>query len=244
MGAGIVSDRWSLFMAVDGHSACCGPESEVLLSVDLLMQAIFRMGRYGCPEHPRQLFVLQCGDGFLIASELHEQSLERCACIAVALIRHMAAQGRWIRGAISEGQLVDQQDAEPPEMRASLVEDHTYSLHMGLINASPVTGTALIRPLIIDRTAPPGPILWLRQSRTSRLGPSFTVRSVETEPGLAAIDWIHLNSPLLDKLSGDAGLQQSTAEELERKLDAFCTASPLPEAWITSVRSLLRIPAH
>ncbi len=239
-----MSDRWSFFIAVDGHSACCGPESETLLSIDRLMQAIFRMGRYGCPEHPRQLFVLQCGDGFLIASEFHEESLERCACVAVALMRHMALQGRWTRGAISEGELADHQEAEPPEMRASLVEDHTYSLHMGLMNASPVMGTALIRPLIIDRTAPPGPMLWIRESRTARLGPSFVVRSAGAGPGLAAIDWVHLRSPLLDKLSGDAGLQRPTDDELERKLDAFCAVNPLPEAWTGNVRTLLRIPRH
>ncbi|NVK40811.1 MAG: hypothetical protein HWE39_06165 [Oceanospirillaceae bacterium] len=238
-----MSNRWSLFLSIDAYGAGCGPESELLVSVDHLMQAAFRMGRYGCPKHPHQLFVLQCGDGFLIASEFHETSLERCACIATALMRHLAAEGRWTRGAISEGELVDQQEAEPPELRASLVEDHTYSLHMGLMNTSPVMGTALIRPLSIDRTAPPGPLLWIRQSRTSRLGPNITVRSAEGVAGLAAIDWVHLQSPLLDKLSLAAGLQHEPVERLEQKLADFCRISPLPKSWIDSVGSLLRIPS-
>jgi len=235
-----VSSRWSLYLVIDGFSACCGPESEMLVSVDRLMQAVFRMGRYGCPKHPQQLFVLQCGDGFLIASEYHEQSLERCVCIAGALMQHLALEGRWTRGSISEGELIDLQDMEPPELQASLVEDHTYSLHMGLMNTSPVMGTALIRPLIIDRTAPPGPLLWIRQSRTRRLGPGIAARTAA--PGLAAIDWVHLHSPLLDKLRSDAGLQQESTEELERRLDAFCNSSPVPDAWIANVRSLLRVP--
>ncbi|MFC6670606.1 hypothetical protein [Marinobacterium aestuariivivens] len=109
-----MSDRWSFYLAIEGFNAACEPEAEVLASVEQLMQAIFRMGRYGCPGHPNQLFVLQCGDGFLVTSELHEESLERCACIAVAIMQHLAAEGYLARGAISEGELVDLQDEQPP----------------------------------------------------------------------------------------------------------------------------------
>lgn len=238
-----MSSRWSLYLVIDGYSACCGPESEMLVSVDRLMQAAFRMGRYGCPKHPQQLFVLQCGDGFLIASEFHEVSLDRCTCIAAALMQHLGLEGRWTRGAISEGELIDQQDTEPPELQASLVEDHTYSLHMGLMNASPVMGTALVRPMILERTAPRGPLLWIRQSRAGRLGPGITVRSSVEAPGLGAIDWVHLQSPLLDKLRNAAGLRHEPIDRLEQRLGEFCLATPLPDDWISNVQTLLRIPA-
>lgn len=237
-----MSGRWSFYLAIEGHSTFGDPIDEVLEGLNKLMQAIFRMGRYCCPQHPDQLFVLQCGDGFLVASEFHEESLERCATIAVAIMQHIASGGRWSRGAITEGELADIQDSFPQEVRDCFVEDHTYSMHMGLMTTSPVMGTALTQALALDRVAPQGPLLFIRQPMVPRLGDAVPVVPINAL-GLASIDWVHMRTPLLATLRRKASLEWQEAGVLERQLDDYCRTQAVPDDWTRNVHGLLHIPS-
>ncbi|MFC6670607.1 hypothetical protein [Marinobacterium aestuariivivens] len=110
------------------------------------------------------------------------------------------------------------------------------------MNTSPVTGTALIRPLAIDRIAPRGPLLCIRRSRVDRLGAGVPSVPIDDSSNLASIDWVHMRSPLLDRLRKAATLSGGTGAKLERLLDAICRSRPVPEDWASNVRQLLRIP--
>ncbi|WP_020679547.1 hypothetical protein [Marinobacterium rhizophilum] len=237
-----MSGRWSFYLAIEGHSTFGKPIEDVLEAQNQLMQAIFRVGRYCYPQHPDQLFVLQCGDGFLVASEFHEESLERCATIAVAVMQHIASGGRWCRGAITEGELSDIQDSYPQEVRDCFVEDHTYSMHMGLMTTSPVMGTALTQALALDRIGPQGPLLFIRQPMTPRLGAAVPVVEMKA-CGLTSIDWVHMRTPLLSELRRKATLEWQDAEVLESQLDNYCRTHAVPEDWARNVHQLLHIPS-
>lgn len=236
-----MSDRWSIYIDIEGFSALWEKEDQVLWSLGELMRAIFRLGRLCYPREPDRLFAHQFGDGFLVVSDFHEESLERCATLAVAVMRHVAGSGRLARAAISEGELSDIQGCYPREVRDCLEADHTVSLHMGLMTISPVMGTALIRAVGVDKVAPRGPLLTIHSSKNARLG-----SSVPTEPipntELVSIDWVHMQSDLLTSLQNQASLNSPLSTELEALLDNYCREHSVPNDWRSSVHELLRVP--
>lgn len=235
-----MSERWSIYIDIEGFSALWEKENDVLWSLGELMRAIFRLGRLCYPREPDRLFAHQFGDGFLVVSDFHEESLERCATIAVALMRHVAASGRLARAAISEGELSDIQGCYPREVLDCLEGDHTVSLHMGLMTISPVMGTALIRAVGIDKIAPRGPLVAIHSAKAGRLGASVPHRAV---PGrdLASIDWVHMESEALAQLQHDASIAAPSPAELETLLRTYCDEHPVPPEWRQSVNDLLGV---
>ena len=233
-------DRWSLYIDIEGFSALWERENQVLWSLGELMRAIFRLGRLCYPREPDRLFAHQLGDGFVIVSDFHEESLERCATVAVALMRHVAASGWLARGAIAEGELSDIQGCYPKEVLDSLKRDRTVSLDMGLMTIDPVMGTALIRAVGVDKIAPHGPLLTIELSKNPRLGPSVPLRLIDTR--LSSIDWVHMSSDLLSSLQQKASLNSPSPADLEAMLADYCREHPVPDEWRASVHDLLRVP--
>jgi hypothetical protein len=205
------------------------------------MRAIFRLGRLCYPREPERLFAHQFGDGFLVVSDFHEESLERCATVATAILRHVAGSGRYARAAISEGELSDIQNCYPKEVLECLERDHTVSLQMGIMTISPVMGTALIRAIGVDKEAPSGPLLAIQSSKSSRLGNSVPQVPI---PGtdLVSIDWVHMRSDLLDSLQQKASLNSPSPAELEASLDRYCREHCVPNQWRSNVYKLLHVP--
>ncbi len=238
-----MSDRWSIYIDIEGFSALWERENQVLRSLGELMRAIFRLGRLCYPRVPDRLFAHQFGDGFVVVSDFHEESLERCATVAVALMRHVAASGRLARGAIAEGELSDIQGCYPKEVLDSLDErNRTVSLDMGLMTINPVMGTALIRAVRVDKVAPRGPLLTIELSKNPRLGPSVPLRLI-TGTGLSSIDWVHMNSDLLSSLQHKASLNSPSPADLEVMLADYCREHhDVPDEWRASVHELLRVP--
>lgn len=236
-----MSDRWSIYVDIEGFSALWEKEDQVLWSLGELMRAIFRLGRLCYPREPDRLFAHQFGDGFLIVSDFHESSLERCATVATAVMRHVAGSGRLARAAISEGELSDIQGCYPKEVRDCLEGGHTVSLHMGIMTISTVMGTALIRAAHVDKVAPRGPLLTVHSSKSSRLGASVPQLPI---PGteLVSIDWVHMRSSLLDSLQRQASLNSPTADYLEASLDRYCREHNVPDDWRSNVYGFLRVP--
>lgn len=236
-----MSDRWSIYIDIDGFSALWDKEDQVLWSLGELMRAIFLIGRECYPNSPERIFAHQFGDGFVIVSDFHEDSLERCVAIAIALMRHVAATGRLARASISEGEFSDIQGCYPKEVLDCLESDHTVSLHMGLMTINPVMGTALIRAVGVDKRAPRGPLLTIESGRAPRLGSVVTSRRFGSGD-LVSIDWVHSDPPQLGPLQTRAGLRSPTPTELDAMLADYCREQPVPEEWRKNVYSLLAVP--
>lgn len=237
-----MSERWSIYIDIEGFSALWEHEDQVLWSLGELMRAIFRVARLCYPHEPERLFAHQFGDGFVIVSDFHEESLERCATIAVALMRHVAASGRLTRASIAEGELSDIQGCYPREVLECREADHTVSLHMGIMTIVPVMGTALIRAVGIDKKAPKGPLLTVHSSMASRMGAAVPWEAI---PGtdLVSIDWVHMQSELLSRLQQIGTLKAPPSDVLEKFLASYCNEHAVREEWRASVHRLLHVPA-
>jgi hypothetical protein len=207
-----------------------------------LMRGIFRLGCHCFPNPPDRLFAHQFGDGFLVISDFHEESLERCVCVAVALMRHVAASGRFCRASIDEGEVSDIQGCYPKEVRKAMERDLTVRLESGLMTINPVMGNALIRTVSVAKAAPRGPLLVARRRHAERFGTDVTTAPL-ADPELVSIDWVHMTSPLLSHYQATGGLLAPTASELEARLNAYCEEHRLPEEWAANARSLLGLKA-
>lgn len=234
-----MSNRWSIYLDIEGFSSLWEHENQVLLSLGELMRAIFRIGRYCYPDTPDRLFAHQFGDGFIVASDYYEESLERCVVIAVAIMRHVAASRRFVRGAIVEGELSDVRGCYPTEVMEFLEDDYTIDLEAGLMTITPVMGSALVRAVRADKAAPSGPLLNTKTSR-ERLGPSVPV--TEVMGSSYSIDWVHMESPLLSTVQKCASLDSPNPSKLEAMLRDYCRSQPVSDEWQDSVHGLLGVP--
>ena len=236
-----MSGRWAIYLDIEGFGPLWEGEDQVLLSLGELMRAIFRIGRCCYPCIPDRLFAHQFGDGFVVVSDYHEESLERCVTIAVAIMRHVGASGRFVRGAIAEGEMSDISGCYPAEVLDYLEDDgHTIYLEAGLMTITPVMGSALIRAISTDKAAPSGPLLSIRTSCTERLGPSVTV--TDTANSLSSIDWVHMESDLLSTLQKCASLNSPRPNDLETALRDYCCFHRVKEEWKDSIHRLLGVP--
>lgn len=234
-------DRWSFLIDIEGFSALWDREDQVLWSLGELMRAIFRVGCLSYPREPERLFAHQLGDGFLIVSDFHEESLDRCATIAVALMRHVAHSGRLAKCSIAEGELSDITGCYPDEVLACRDSDHRVSLHRGLMTIFPVMGTALIRAVSTAKVSPKGPLMTIHATKGARLSGSVPRQPI---PGsqLISIDWVHMSSGTLQNIQDTASLAAPSPAALEQLLDRYCAEHAVPAEWTESVRTFLHVP--
>ena len=235
-------ERWAINIDLEGFSALWEKEDRVLLSLGELMRAIFRVGSRCFPQSPDRLFAYQLGDGFLVLSDFHEESLDRAINIAVALMRHVAATNRFAKASLAEGELSDIVSCYPGEVRDAIEEHLRVSMGMGLMTIFPVMGTALIRAVSVSKGSPTkGPLVILQSSKAPRLSSSIPVVRV---PGcdLLSVDWVHMESPELERLQQTAGLDHPPTAALERTLRDYCQRYPVPQEWRDNVETLLRVP--
>jgi hypothetical protein len=237
-----MSARWSLFIDIEGFSALWEHENGVLVALGELMRGVFRLGRSCFPRDPERLFAYQAGDGFLIVSDFHEASLDRCVSIAVALMRHVAGRvGRLAGCSIAEGDLADITGCYPKEVVASEgFQSGTIPLGMGLMTIFPVMGTALIRSCRISNTPLKGPLLLIDSTKCGRIP-----MGVSWEPiphlGVASIDWVHMRSHTLERLQQNASLAAPSDRELEERLRNYCNDPRVPPDWTDNVGRLLHV---
>jgi|GEM_PF-518184 len=236
-----VDNIWSIYIDIDGFSPLWSDKVRVVSALGDLMTGVFRLGTICYPEPPERLFAYQLGDGFLVASDFHESSLERCLVIAVALMRHVASSGCFARAAIAEGDLADIQGCYPREVMNHCDGGHRVYLGSGILVIAPVMGSALIAAVGVDKRAPCGPLLSIEADNVQRLGSSVATRLV-ADGQLAAIDWVHLDSPFLTKVQAAAGLAAPSPSDLEAMLASYCVEESVPDEWRASVRDLLGVP--
>ena len=236
--------RWCIYVDVLGISVLWkSGEREALLPLREMMGTIHCIGSKVYPAAGERLFVHQIGDGFVIVSEFGESTLERPLAIAVTLLRSVATVGKLASAAIAEGDFGDIQGCYPSEVMDGS-ENGSVRLGEGLMTLWPVMGSAFIRAYRLHNLAPPGPFLSIPQDAGGRVPVGFSLRKPrgEKSAGLAAVDWIRAESPLLSRIQEEAGLASPGTDELQRRLRDYCVRyPPLGSKWGNMLQELLDI---
>ena len=228
-----MQDRWIINIDIEGFSVLWEKEEKVLLSLGKLMHAISQIGKRCFPESPERLFAHQIVDGFLIASNYHEDNLERAVTIAVALMQHVAASGYLTKTAITEGDLSDIQSCYPRD-KMDIREHRTVSLGMGLMTLFPVMGTAFTRIKKVVENSPSGPLLTIEKSKAKRIASYIPTCPIEGKD-IVSIDWVHMKAKWLSEIQKCAQLSAPSPSELETMLADYCSQHELPIAWTSNI---------
>lgn len=146
---------WNICIDIEGFSALWGQPGEndrVLWALGELLRGVFRIGRKVYPEEPYRLFAIQAGDGVFIHSSFHEHDLRRAACVAVVLMRHVAAGGRFSKAGIAEGEVADINGCYPREVMDEQDKNGMIRLGAGRLFTFPYMGPGIINSAAIAKT--------------------------------------------------------------------------------------------
>lgn len=136
-------DRWGIWIDIEGFSNLWSAGDLARRGLNQLMRLIFAIGSECYTCEPERLFAHQMGDAFYIASSFHERNLDRCASIAIALMRGMTKIECVSRAAISEGPLADYSGTRPREIQDAGVrggDQDVISIGEGLMTLQSVMG--------------------------------------------------------------------------------------------------------
>ena len=111
--------RWGIFIDIEGFSKLWGQDDLGLRALTHLTRLVFKVGSLAFPNEPERLFAHQGGDAFYIASDFPEPNLDRCAAVAIVLMRGMLEEGFVARAALASGAIADYAGCRPPEVRAA-----------------------------------------------------------------------------------------------------------------------------
>lgn len=234
-------ERWSIYIDIEGFSALYGQENQVLQSLGVLAEGILFLGRECYPKTLDRLFAHQTGDGFIIVSEFGAEMLDQPLAIAMALLRHVAASGRFAKAAISQGEFADVRGCYPSSVRDAARDNGHLDLGEGLMTLFPVMGMALIRAFKLAENSPSGPLLTLAATERHRI-PGGLLVCETTNPDVLSIDWIHSPLPLAESLAHTARLNSPSVDRLESVLRSYCHAQNLKPDWVNNVNTLLGVP--
>jgi len=237
--------RWAIYIDIEGFSLLYPKEDLILHSLGEVMRAIFRIGSRKYFNEGERLFAHQYGDGFLVISDFHEQSLERCASIAIAVLRHVASTGRFARAAIAEGDIADIIGCYPREVLDERNEgDHTsLQFGSGIMTLTPVMGSALINAVGIDKKGPKGPLLLAAKDFSSRVGDEIKYKETEDSGQLIAIDWVNSRSTLATEITKTSNLAAPSIDMLQTSFSRYCKETDPPMQWRENVEKYLGLKA-
>jgi hypothetical protein len=233
-----VRERWAIYVDIEGFGVLYDRETTVLQALGDLMEAIYDIGTNCYPESPDRLFAHQTGDGFVVVSEFGAESLEIPVAISIALLRHVAARGRFAKASIGEGAFADIWGCYPRRIREARSSEDTVALGGGHMTIFPVMGTALIDAVAVARQSPSGALLTVAADKRSRLPSGCVVRDVD-DRRVASIDWVHSTLPLVARLQERARLQHPNSSEIETAFRRYCKDQQPPPRWIDSTALLL-----
>ncbi len=237
-----MDNRWAIYIDIEGFSALYPEGNDALWGLNKLMLAIHRIGKHVFPEPPNRLFVHQLGDGFLIVSDFHEESLDRAALIATVLMKFITSFGIFSRATIAEGGLSDIKGCYSNEVMDSCDNNDwsTSRMGAGLMTIFPVMGTALINAVGIDKRSPKGPLLTMPSCYKSRLSHPFVSIDIP-DSELISIDWIHTDLVGLSEISKKALLKYPSPENLEKLVGNYINKHKLPPEWKESCVTFLGV---
>lgn len=228
--------RWSIWIDIEGFSKLWEDGGLALAGLRALMSGIYAIGNKVYTDDGDRLFAHQFGDGFVIVGDFHEEALDRCVAIAVALMRHIATSGCLARAAVAEGDFADYSGCWPKEIRqeiANLQSDDTVSLGSGIMTLLPVMGTALINANKLDSSnCIKGAVLTIASKDAGRITTSFPRRVSAADSRFTMIDWVHAKSPIIDEIVARSGLGGMPTANIEAAIVRYAERTPTPpSAW-------------
>lgn len=230
--------RWAIYMDIEGFRALYSQENNILVALCDLMEGIFLIGRDCYPETPDRIFAHQTGDGFVIVGEFGSETLSVPVSIAAALLRHIAARGRFGKAAIGEGDFADISGCYPKVILDAREPDGIIRMGRGKMRLFSGMGTALIDAVTVMKNSPSGAVLSVSLANTARLPVGCRVTEVPSM-GVATIDWVHSNWHALAALQKRAHLKQPTAGEIETAFNKYILEHAPPSKWEAGSREAL-----
>lgn len=226
---------WGIWIDIEGFGNLWSAGDLALRGLTHLTRLVFSLGSTCFPHAPDRLFAHQVGDAFYIASDFHEESLDRCVAIAVALMRGMTGIGCVARASIAEGALADYAGCRPPEVQAHAArggDTDVVRLGEGIMTLQAAMGQGMINAHVLDKSSgTKGAILTIAADDTARLSPGFLTRNLDGADGISAIDWVHSTSPLIDEISAKAGFGGDDPRELALRLRAYVENHGMKREW-------------
>ncbi len=235
----LADSRWCIWIDLEGFAARYPREAAAALrALRRLMLAVFRIGSRVYSRDGERLFAHQLGDGLAIISNSHEESLDRCLAIAVALMRDVSSTGFFARAGVAEGDFMD--FGVPNEVRVQGGRDSLAPrMGDGLLTTTPVMGLALVSAVKMQEARAKGPLLLCDASLAPRVPATFP----SWRPGLCssaiAIDWVRASSPLIASIAEGADLISPGPDQIAARLRDYCAASRgLSRRWKASAMRL------
>jgi len=229
--------RWSIWIDIEGFSKLWVDGGLALAGLRALMSGIYAIGNKVYANDSDRLFAHQFGDGFVIVGDFHEEALDRCVAIAVALMRHVATSGCLARAAVAEGDFADYSGCWPKEIRkeiANLQSDDTVALGSGIMTLLPVMGTALINANKLDSgNCIKGAVLTIASKDAGRIAAGLPRRVSAANSRLTMIDWVHASSRIIDEIVAQSGIGGMPPADIETAITRYVGRTPTPpSAWI------------
>lgn len=230
-----MNQRWSIWIDIEGFGRLWTDGDLGLNAINALMEGIWKIGSRHFPDPENRLSAHQFGDGFVIVSCFMEHNLDRCAALAVALLRYVTRSGCMARAAIAEGDFADIQGLRPKPIRDQFGEDghDVVRLGHGLMTLLPVMGTALINANKLDsRNRAKGSILSIETCNLDRLSGGHISKPNPDRPEISVIDWLHSDSEALAALLNVFGDEFPDSVTVEATIRQYIAAKTPPKCWV------------
>jgi len=238
-------EPWAIWVDIEGFSRFFESDNKVAHAFRELVRGIYRIGACRYPQGRDRLFAYQVGDGFVIGADREETSLERPVAIAIALMRHVAVTGRFVKAGIADG-VLEGANWYPEEIRDCLRQNGQVCMGEGsMMGGTFVTGPGLIRSYRTAQNAPSGCLIVLDQKDEARVPdgyPKLTVPGKSQCKELVSIDWVHADDLLISEIQRKAKLCMPEPKELECLLRDYCDDTQPPCDWKRNVFKYLSIP--
>jgi hypothetical protein len=232
--------RWCIYIDIEGFGKLYGKDNIVILALRDLMEGIFLIGKNCYPETPNRIFAHQTGDGFAIVSEFHTESLEVPVAISIALLRHVASNGRFAKASIGEGEFADISGLYPDCVIDAQINGGSVHMGDGLMTIFTVMGTALINAHNIGKQSPKGSLLTLASCNLERVPEGCIIKKVE-DGKLISIDWVHSQLQLVSQIQESAQLKHPTSELIKALFVQYKLNHNPPQPWVDSTSELLHL---
>jgi hypothetical protein len=237
-----MDNRWAVHIDVEGFSHLFRCENSVILrSLSDLIEGIFLIGEKCYPETPNRIFAHQIVDGFTIVSEFSAKTLEVPIAVSIALLRHVAAGGRFAKASIGEGDSGDYTGCYPDRVMAARKNGGRVLMGGGVMTLFSVLGTAHIDAYEVHEKSPSGSLLTVPSFKRDRLPAECIVKEVSCGT-LLSIDWVHSQLNLVSEIQKCAGLKMPAIEAIKQLFTNYRSSSnPPPKHWMNSTLELLNL---
>ena len=218
--------RWSIWIDIEGFSHLWNTDqNRGQHGINALITGIYAIGSKCYPDPGQRLFVHQFGDGFLIISDFEEHQLDRCAAIAIVLMRYVAQHGCLACAAIAEGEFGDFASCWPEHIRDAIAQSKRHNgvrMGFGLMTLIPVMGTALINAHKLDgRNKTKGALLTIETQNLSRIINSFSPMPMPDQCEISSLSWIHSDNPLIAEIASLSQLELPSCNETESLVRSY-----------------------